>query len=89
MPSKLFVANLPYEATARDLHEYFSQFGEIEKCVVIVDQETQKSKGFGFVTFTPHSTTATVAKEQCDGAEWKGRKLRVEFAVSRKIKEKV
>lgn len=48
---KLFVGGLPYETDDQTLREYFEQFGEIREAVVIKDRDTQKSKGYGFVTF--------------------------------------
>jgi RNA recognition motif-containing protein len=48
--TKIFVGGLPYHTTDQTLHEYFKQFGEIEEAVVITDRQTQKSRGYGFVT---------------------------------------
>ena len=47
---KLFVGGLPYETDDQTLREYFEQFGEIREAVVIKDRDTQKSKGYGFVS---------------------------------------
>lgn len=47
---KLFVGGLPYETEDQTLREYFEQFGEIREAVVIKDRDTQKSKGYGFVS---------------------------------------
>jgi len=49
--NKLFVAGLPWAINNDSLRELFSQYGEITEAVVIMDRETQRSKGFGFVTF--------------------------------------
>ena len=49
--NKLFVAGLPWAINNDTLRDLFSQFGEITEAVVIMDRETQRSKGFGFVTF--------------------------------------
>ncbi|CAK5112600.1 unnamed protein product [Meloidogyne enterolobii] len=48
--TKIFVGGLPYHTTDESLNNYFSQFGEIEEAVVITDRQTQKSRGYGFVT---------------------------------------
>uniref|UniRef100_A0A7E4W2B7 RRM domain-containing protein n=1 Tax=Panagrellus redivivus TaxID=6233 RepID=A0A7E4W2B7_PANRE len=48
--TKIFVGGLPYHTTDKTLHDYFSQFGDIEEAVVITDRQTQKSRGYGFVT---------------------------------------
>jgi hypothetical protein len=49
MGSKLYIGNLPYSATDQSLMETFNQYGEVESAKVIVDRETGRSKGFGFV----------------------------------------
>lgn len=50
--TKLFVGGLRWETTTDKLREYFSQFGEITEAVVIMDRQTGRSKGYGFVTFS-------------------------------------
>lgn len=47
----LYVANLSYRATGRDLESHFGQFGSITSARVIQDRDTGRSKGFGYVTF--------------------------------------
>jgi RNA recognition motif-containing protein len=49
--TKLFVGGLRWETTTEKLREHFSQFGEITEAVVIMDRQTSRSKGYGFVTF--------------------------------------
>jgi len=54
--NKIFVGSLPWSINNDSLKELFSQYGEVTEAVVIMDRETQRSKGFGFVTFaTPES----------------------------------
>ncbi|XP_054710429.1 heterogeneous nuclear ribonucleoprotein 27C-like isoform X2 [Uloborus diversus] len=48
---KLFVGGLSWETTKENLQSYFSRFGEIVDCVVMKNNETGRSRGFGFVTF--------------------------------------
>ena len=48
---KLFVGGLPYHTTDDTLKAHFDQYGEIEEAVVITDRVTNKSKGYGFVSF--------------------------------------
>ena len=50
--TKLFVGGLPYHTTNDTLKKYFLEFGDIEEAVVIHDKVTQKSKGYGFVSFS-------------------------------------
>ncbi|MBC7533271.1 MAG: RNA-binding protein, partial [Oligoflexus sp.] len=49
MGKKLYVGNLPYSATEQVLIDTFSQCGVVESAKIIVDRETGRSKGFGFV----------------------------------------
>lgn len=51
MALKLYVSNLPWTISKRELQNYFSQFGPITKAEVMFDKETGFSRGFGFVTF--------------------------------------
>jgi RNA recognition motif-containing protein len=46
---KLYVGNLTYNVNETDLQELFSHYGTVESAQVIVDRETNRSKGFGFV----------------------------------------
>lgn len=48
---KIFVGSLVFKTDEKDLKEFYSQFGEITDCVVMKDKQTNKSRGFGFVTF--------------------------------------
>lgn len=50
MLTKIFVGGLPYQTTDDSLKAFFSQFGDIDEAVVIMDRLTGKSKGYGFVT---------------------------------------
>jgi cold-inducible RNA-binding protein len=47
--NKLYVGNLPYTATEDQLRTLFGEAGQVEDAVVIMDRDTGRSKGFGFV----------------------------------------
>lgn len=49
MTKKLYVGNLPYSATEEDLRALFEQAGEVADVAIIMDRDTGRSKGFGFV----------------------------------------
>lgn len=49
MGNKLYVGNLPYEVRDSDLEQAFGQFGQVSSAKVMMDRETGRSKGFGFV----------------------------------------
>lgn len=45
----IYVGNLPYQATEDDLREAFGAYGEVSSAAIIMDRDTGRSKGFGFV----------------------------------------
>lgn len=59
---KLFVGGLHYETGDESLFRYFEQFGRIESAQVMFNRETDKSRGFGFVTFEDLSSVHNVMK---------------------------
>jgi RNA recognition motif-containing protein len=79
MAKKLFVGNLSYSVTSESLEELFKQFGEVEPAAVIMDRETGRSKGFGFVEMNDDAA-ADAAIKALDGNEQDGRKLTVNEA---------
>ncbi len=52
MDFKLYVGNLPYTVTTDDLKQLFAGAGNVTDAVVIVDRQTNRSKGFGFITMS-------------------------------------
>jgi RNA recognition motif-containing protein len=79
MAKKLFVGNLSYSVTSESLEEMFKQYGEVESAAVIMDRETGRSKGFGFVEMNDDAA-ADAAIKALDGNENDGRKLTVNEA---------
>ncbi|CAJ0582906.1 unnamed protein product, partial [Mesorhabditis spiculigera] len=61
--TKIFVGGLPYHTSDKTLHDYFEQFGEIEEAVVITDRQTQKSRGYGFVTMKDRGNAERACKD--------------------------
>ena len=49
---KLFVGGLSWETTQDSLQRYFARYGEVIDCVVMKNNESGRSRGFGFVTFS-------------------------------------
>ena len=79
--NKIFVGSLPWSINNDSLKELFAQYGEVTEAVVIMDRETQKSKGFGFVTFTtPESAQKAL---EMSGKEVDGRAIVVNIAKPR------
>ena len=79
MATKLFVGGLPYAVTDDQLREIFSAAGTVESAKVIVDRETNRSKGFGFVEMSTDEE-AKAAIEQLNNKEVDGRALTVNEA---------
>lgn len=83
MRRELFVRSLPASATTESLTEFFSQSYVLRHATVVVDPATKQSKGYGFVTFADVED-AQRALEELNGADFEGRKIRVEVAQPRK-----
>lgn len=80
---KLFICNLPFAATNQDLINLFSEEGGVIEAKVILDKETRKSKGYGFVTMDGQSAGIRCIKS-FDGSEFMGRKIVVKEAEERR-----
>ena len=63
-PVILYVGNLPWTCSRRELREYFKKFGDIRACKVAFNYETGLSRGYGFVCFKDSSIADTVVKKQ-------------------------
>jgi RNA recognition motif-containing protein len=79
---KLYVGNLPYDVTNKDLEELFGQAGTCESASVVTDRSTGQSRGFGFVEMSSPEE-AREAIERLDGKEFRGRTLKVNQAQPR------
>lgn len=49
MAKKLYVGNLSFQMTDKDLNDLFAEFGTVESAQIITDRDSGRSKGFGFV----------------------------------------
>jgi RNA recognition motif-containing protein len=79
---RLYVGNLPYQTTEADLRELFETHGTVESADVIIDRETGRSRGFGFVEMD--GSAADAAIQALDGKDIEGRSLRVNEANERR-----
>ncbi len=76
---RLFVGNLSYNISEAELSEAFGQFGEVSSVKIIVDRDTGRSRGFGFVDM-PNADEATKGMNEIDGSELGGRTVAVKEA---------
>jgi cold-inducible RNA-binding protein len=82
---KLYVGNLTYNITETDLQELFSHYGTVQSAQVIVDRETNRSKGFGFVEMDSDAE-AQAAIQGLNEHEYDGRRLTVNEAKPREAR---
>jgi RNA recognition motif-containing protein len=83
VPKKLFVGGLSWGTSDDGLRAAFEQFGEIVEAKVVLDRDSGRSRGFGFVTFEDDAA-ATRAVEEMNGTELEGRNIRVDEAHDRR-----
>jgi|SRR5213596_1467991 len=79
MGKKIFVGNLSFDTTSKDLEAMFSQAGTCESVAVITDRATGQSRGFGFVEMSSASE-AQKAIAEFNGKDLQGRTLNVSEA---------
>ena len=79
MANKLYVGNLSYEVTDGDLQNLFVPHGAVQSAQVIMDRDTGRSKGFGFVEMD-NNDQAQAAITALNGHEVNGRTLTVNEA---------
>jgi RNA recognition motif-containing protein len=82
MAKKIYVGNMSYATTEDELRELFAQYGTVLSANIIVDRETRRPKGFGFVEMD-EDAAAEAAISQLDGKEFGGRNLRVNEAIAK------
>jgi RNA recognition motif-containing protein len=82
MSNRLYVGNLSYEATTDTLRQHFAQYGEVTDAHVVMDRESGRSRGFGFVTMG-NAAEAQAAMAATNGAMLDGRTLKVNEAEER------
>ncbi len=79
MGKKIYVGNLPFNATNESLSEMFAQFGTVDSSKIVTDRDTGRSKGFGFVEMAS-TDEADSAIEKLNGSDLGGRALTVNEA---------
>ncbi len=82
MSNKLFVGNLSFNTTENDLNDAFAAFGTVTETNLMMDRETGRPRGFGFVTMSS-ADEANKAIEALNGKDMDGRALTVNIAKPR------
>jgi cold-inducible RNA-binding protein len=79
MGKKIYVGNLPFSITSESLSEIFTPFGQVDSSKIVMDRDTGRSKGFGFVEMAS-ADEADRAIENLHGSDYGGRSLTVNEA---------
>ena len=82
MSVNIYVGNLSYDITEKQLEELFVQHGEVKSVKIITDQYSGKSKGFGFIEMS-NNNEAQSAIQQLDGKAVMDRNIKVNMAKPR------
>ena len=85
MSKKLYVGNLTYNVNESDLEALFAPFGTVQSAQIIVDRDTNRSKGFGFVEMDTDAE-AQAAIEGLNAHDYDGRNLTVNEAKPREAR---
>lgn len=75
----IYVGNLSYNMSEGELRDAFGAFGEVSSVKILMDRETGRSRGFGFVEM-PNQSEAETAIVQLNGKDLGGRALRINEA---------
>ena len=75
----IYIGNLPYSISEDELGELFAAHGEVSSASIIMDRDSGRSKGFGFVEM-PDKASAEAAIEAINQSEVQGRSVRVNEA---------
>ncbi|MFV0289278.1 MAG: RNA recognition motif domain-containing protein [Mangrovibacterium sp.] len=78
----IFVSNIPFAVSNEDLENLFASYGKVSSARIIVDKESRRSRGFGFVEMD-NDADAKSAIAALNGKEVKGRALNVNEARNR------
>lgn len=79
MNTKMYVGNLTFDASESDVRELFSEHGQVNEVSMVMDRETNRPRGFAFVTMNNKEGMDNAIKN-LDGKTWNGRALTVNEA---------
>lgn len=79
MAIQIYVGNLSYGTTEGDIRTAFEKFGEVSSAKIVMDRDTGRAKGFGFVEMADQ-VSAEKAISSLDGVDMDGRNIKVNLA---------
>jgi len=82
----IFVSSLNFKANKEDLQDLFAPFGEVTSTRIIINRNTHRSKGYGFVEM-PNDKEGLAAIEALNGSDHMGRTINVAVANDRPVSE--
>ena len=82
MATRIYVGNLPYSATEQQLMQLFATYGDVSDASIVMDRDTGRSKGFGFLQMEDDDAARTAITE-LNGTLLDNRALRVDAAAPR------
>jgi cold-inducible RNA-binding protein len=80
--TNIYVGNLPYSTTDQELRQMFEEFGQVDRTSIVMDRETGRSRGFGFVEMS-NDAEGQAAINALNGKDMGGRALVVNVAKQR------
>ncbi|XP_020970418.1 glycine-rich RNA-binding protein 3, mitochondrial isoform X2 [Arachis ipaensis] len=80
--TKLFIGGVSYSTDEQSLREVFGKYGDVVDARIIVDRDSGRSRGFGFITYSSVEE-ASSAIQALDGQDLHGRRVKVNFASER------
>ena len=78
----MYVGNIPFSATENDLRDLFAEYGQPTEVILLMDRETGRPRGFGFVSMDNRESMERAIRG-LDGQDFQGRKLNVNEAKER------
>ena len=75
---KIYVANIPYVISEDMIRELFEEYGAVESVKLVLDRETNRSRGFGFIEMDDDAGQQAI--EKLNGQSYHGRELKVNEA---------